>query len=381
MSGGDSDPLRPLAVGVWGTGNMGRAAIRAVVGNPHMELAAVLSSSAERIGTVLEGGITVESSGHVVGRSAGLDAIVYVASGDVRPDAAADDIMLALRSGADVVSSSLYSMYDPRNAPAQLTDRFRAACEDGGSSLFVSGVDPGWANDVLPLLLSGLATDIAEIRCMEIFDYSTYDASSSVRDLVGMGMDMSVTPPMVFPSVPTMVWGGQLRMMARGLGYSLDRISEHVERRPLERSVDTPLGRFEAGTQGALRFEIWGHIGERCPLVIEHVTRIHPEVAPDWPAPATGHAGEHRVTIDGEPSIEVTLRATAEGGNHASGGNATAANRLVSALPWLAAAPPGVYDALDIELPWGAGRLRRDDQHNDQHADRDGSGPSEQGSD
>lgn len=336
---------------------MGRAAMRAVAGNPDMVLAAVLSSTGARIGTTVAGGVTVESSETLDDRASSLDAVVYVASGDVRPDAAAADIVRALRSGAHVVSSSLYAMYDPRNAPPALSQRFRAACHDGGSSLFVSGVDPGWANDVLPLVLSGLATDIAEIRCMEIFDYSTYDASSAVRDLVGMGMDMDSTPPMVLPSVPAMVWGGQLRMMARGLGYELDQITEHVERRALERSVDTALGRFEAGTQGGLRFEVRGHIGDRCPLVIEHVTRIHPDVAPDWPAPAAGHAGEHRVIIDGEPSIEFTMRATAEGGNHASGGNATAANRLVSAIPWLCAAPPDVYDALDVALPWGVGRL------------------------
>ena len=51
---------------------------------------------------------------------------------------------------------------------------------EGGGSLFASGVDPGWGNDVLPLLLSGLGTTIDVIRCQEIFDYSTYDQQYAV---------------------------------------------------------------------------------------------------------------------------------------------------------------------------------------------------------
>jgi hypothetical protein len=47
------------------------------------------------------------------------------------------------------------------------------------------------------------------------------------------------------------------------------------------------------------------------------------------------------VIIEGSPRIEVTVEATDEGGNRAAGGNATAAGRLVNAIPWLRAAEPG----------------------------------------
>jgi hypothetical protein len=42
-----------------------------------------------------------------------------------------------------------------------------------------------------------------------------------------------------------------------------------------------------------------------------------------------------------------------------AGGNATAANRLVNAIPWLRAAEPGLYDGLDVPLSPAAGRLTR----------------------
>jgi hypothetical protein len=233
----------------------------------------------------------------------------------------------------------------------------RAAAAEGGSALFVSGIDPGWGNDVLPLLVSGLASTITQIRCQELFDYSTYDAPEAVRGSVGMGGPMDQVPMMVLPGVPTMIWGGQLRLIARGLGLSLDEIREQVERRALDADVENAMGLFAAGTQGGLRFEVQGVVGGEVVLVVEHVTRIHPSVAPDWPAPADGGAGAHVVVLEGDPRIVVTVSAESEGGNRAAGGNATAAARLVNALPWLRAAEPGLYDALDVPLSPAKGRL------------------------
>ena len=75
--------------------------------------------------------------------------------------------------------------------------------------------------------------------------------------------------------------------------------------------------------------------------------------------PPDGGDGAHQVVIEGRPRIEVSLEATDEGGNRAAGGNATAANRLVNAIPWLRAAEPGLYDGLDVPLSPAVGELGR----------------------
>ncbi|MEW1631507.1 hypothetical protein AB0387_29670 [Streptomyces sp. NPDC089173] len=93
-------------------------------------------------------------------------------------------------------------------------------------------------------------------------------------------------------------------------------------------------------------------------IVIEHITRIHPSCAPDWPSPPDG-VGAHRVVIEGRPRIEVTVEASDEGENRSAGGNATAVGRLVSAIDWLVDAKPGLYDALDVPLRPAVGRLGR----------------------
>ncbi|MEU7633075.1 dihydrodipicolinate reductase [Nocardia sp. NPDC049220] len=352
---------------VWGTGNIGRAAIRAVEAHPALRLTGVLVHDPGKVGRDagelggLDYALDIAATDDIDGALAAVpDAVVYAASGDIRPDDALADIIRALRAGAVVVTPALYALYDPRNAPAEVREPVLAAITEGGGSLFVSGIDPGWGNDVLPLLVSGLGSTVEVIRCQEIFDYSSYDQPDSVRYLVGMGQPMDYQPPMVAPSVPTMVWGGQIRLMARALGVELDEIRETLDRRALDRTITTTsMGEFEAGTQGAVRFEVQGIVKGEPRLVIEHVTRIHPSCAPDWPAPADGGAGAHRVIIEGFPRIEVTVAATDPDGNRAAGGNATAVGRLVSAIDWLMTADPGLYDALDVPLRPAVGKLGR----------------------
>ncbi|MBO9520843.1 MAG: dihydrodipicolinate reductase [Nocardioidaceae bacterium] len=347
---------------VWGTGNVGRAAIRAVDAHPGLALAAVIVHDPEKVGrdagalAGLDRSLGVAATDDAEDVLAGNPgAVVYAASGDIRPDDALADVVRAIRAGAVVVTPALYALYDQRNAPAEVREPVLAAVAEGGGSLFASGVDPGWGNDVLPVLVSGLGTEVDAIRCQEIFDYTTYDQEDSVRFLVGMGQPLDYDAPMIAAGVPTMVWGGQVRMIARALGAELDEIREHVERRPLESTVETEaMGSFEAGTQGALRFEVQGIVDGEPRIVVEHVTRIHPSCAPDWPQPPSGD-GAHRVIVEGNPRIEVSVEAEDPKGNRAEGGNATAVGRLVGAIDWLVAAEPGLYDALDV--PLRAGRL------------------------
>jgi len=340
---------------VWGTGNMGSTAIRSTVAFPGLRLAGVITSSPDKAGrdaasfAGLDEPTGITATTDVDAAIAACDAVAYMASGDIRPDDAVADIERCLRAGAHVVTPSLYSLYDPRSAPQEWLERLTVAAEEGGATLLVSGVDPGWGNDALAVIAAGLCTRIRSIHCQEIFDYSTYDQPYAVKVSCGFGGSMDETPMMLLPSVPTMVWGGNVRMIGRGLGLEIDEITEEVERRPLEESVDTVMGPFEKGTQGAFWLKVIGKAGGRERIVIDHITRIHPSCAPDWPQPDQG-AGDHRVIVYGDPELTLVSRADLPGGTRADGGNTTAANRLLGAIGWLATQKPGIYDGLDVPL-------------------------------
>ena len=349
---------------VWGTGNVGRPALRSVLSHRDLSLAGVVVANPEKQGRdagVLcgrsETGVEATTDRNVA-LGTDVDAVVYCATGDTRPLEAQTDILDCLRAGKNVVTTSLYALQHPDTAPAELAEEVRVACAEGNASVFVSGVDPGWLIDLLPLAISGVVADIQEIRCLELFNYALYDQPDVVRNVIGMGQGLDTLPPMLHDFSLRLVWEPNLRVLADGLGLALDQVRTVVERRPLEKDIDVPgMGRFEAGTQGAFRFEVQGLVGQTPRLVVEHVTRIDDACAPEWPRPENG-SGAHGVRITGQPNLELFFHADdpSESGA-AAGGNATAAARIVNAIPGVCGAEPGIVTALDLPPVTGSCQL------------------------
>lgn len=353
---------------VWGTGNVGRPAIRAVLAHRDLELVGVVVSNPAKAGRdagELAGlppiGIPATQDWQSL-LAKQIDAVVYAASADTRPEAAFMDLLSCLSAGVNVVSTAFYPLLFPSGQTAlqEAVAPIQATCLQGNSSVFVSGIDPGWAMDILPILLSGVVSDIREIRMQEIFNYALYDQPQVVRDVIGFGQPMSNLPRMLEESSLRLVWGPMVEMVAHALDYPLDGLETRVERRALEKDVDVPgMGRFEAGTQGAFRFEVRGmHRGE-ARIVVEHITRIDEACAPDWPYPAEGQ-GCHQVIVSGNPTLTVSVHGKdAVESGPAGGGNTTAANRIVNAIPAVCAAPAGILSALDLPCIHGGAQLRR----------------------
>ena len=91
---------------VWGTGNVGGAAIRAVLARPDLELSAVIVSNPDKVGRDVGTLVGIDPVGVAASDDAagvlatGPAAVVYAASADFRPEDALVDIETCLRSGA-----------------------------------------------------------------------------------------------------------------------------------------------------------------------------------------------------------------------------------------------------------------------------------------
>ena len=354
-----------IRTGVWGIGNVGRPALRAVVSHSELELGAVVVSSSAKEGQDAGALVGLDPLGIAATRdvdqalAAGIEVMAYTATGDLRPTEALADLEKLLRVGVHVVSTSVYPLLHPALCPEPIRAKIEAACREGNSSIFVSGMDPGWAMDVLPILLSGVVADIREIRMQELFNYALYHQPEAVRDLAGFGQPMDTTPPMLLDIGLEMVWGPMLRLIAEALGEELDGVETFVEKRALERDIEVDgMGQFAKGSQGAFRFEVRGMVDGVARIVAEHVTRIDDACAPEWPRPPEGQ-GAHRVLLDANPELSLSLHANDrfETGA-AAGGNGTAAGRMVNAIPAVHAAAPGILTPLDLPSPSGRGQTR-----------------------
>jgi len=348
----------------WSTGNVGRNALIGIDAHPDLELAGVWVSNPAKVG---------RDAGDLagLGRSLGVtatddadallalrpDCVVYTSMADVRVMEAVDDLCRILRTGANVVSSSpVFLQFPDGVVPPEMSDPVHEAAAEGGASLFVNGIDPGFANDVLPLALTGISERIDEVRCLEILNYATYDQRTVLFDIMGFGRPMDETPLLLQPGVLTMAWGSVVRQLAAALDVELDEIGEWHQRHPAPETFQVTSGTIEKGTAAALHFEVRGLRGGKPVIVLEHVTRLRDDLAPGWPQPAG--VGCYRVEVRGEPDYMIDLRLLGSDGDHNTAGLKATAMRLVNAIPAVVQAPPGLLTAMDLPLIPGRGLLR-----------------------
>jgi 4-hydroxy-tetrahydrodipicolinate reductase len=270
---------------------------------------------------------------------------------------ALEDLQRLLRAGVNVVSSGPVFLQYPYGVvdDSMITPVVDAALE-GGVSLLVNGVDPGFANDALALVLTGVSERIDELRVSEILNYNTYNQPMVLFGIMGFGQPLDDVPMILQPGVLTMAWGSVVRQLAAGLDVELDSVDEWYERRPAVKTFEVDAGTIEEGSAAALHFEVRGMHDGRAVIVLEHVTRLDDDLAPEWPQPAG--QGCYRVQITGEPNYTLDLQLLGSNGDHNTAGLKATAMRLVNAIPAVIDGAPGLLTALDLPPVFGRGLVR-----------------------
>jgi len=347
----------------WSTGNVGRHALRCIDRHPDLELIGLWVHSPDKVGVdagelagLAPNGVTATNDVDAL-LTLDADCVCYTATADLRPGDAIADLARILESGKNVVSSSVVSLIYPPHVAPGMRAPLEAACRAGNSSCFTSGIDPGWANDLLPFVLTGACEYIDEVRVMEIVNYATYAQPTVLFDTMGFGQPLDAQPLLLMPGVLSFAWGGVVKVLAAGLGVEVDELREVHERQPAQRDIDLGFGVVQQGTTAALRFEVQGVRNGKTPIVLEHVTRLADDLCPEWPQPV-GHSG-YRVIVTGNPTYTCDVQMMGDDGDHNTGGLVGTAARLTNAIPAVCAAPPGLLSVLDLPLiPGGALRSR-----------------------
>jgi 4-hydroxy-tetrahydrodipicolinate reductase len=351
-----------IRVAAIGTGNVGRHALTQLITDPRFELTGVWVSSDSKAGKDAGelAGLDVSTG---ITATTDLDAVlatkpecaVYTAMADNRLVEALEDYRRILAAGVNVVgSSAVFLQYPWQTLPAEMVAPIEEAAASGQASLFVSGIDPGFANDLLPLALAGTCQSIQQIRCMEIINYDTYDSATVMFDVMGFGKPLDELPMLLQPGVLSLAWGSVVRQLAAGIAVELDEVTETYVREPAPEDFDIASGHIAKGTAAALRFEVRGMKDGEVAVVLEHVTRLRDDLRPDWPQPSQ-EGGSYRIEITGEPSYAVDLCLSSPNGDHNHAGLVATAARVVNAIPEVVAAAPGIRTTIDLPLVTGKG--------------------------
>jgi hypothetical protein len=354
-----------IRVALIGTGNCGSLALKQLVQDARFDLTGVWVSSDAKVGKdagelagldVTAGVAATNDLDAII--AAKPDCIVYCAMGDIRLREAMADVGRILAAGIDVVGSGLGVLQYPWQViPDKYIERIQDAAREGNSTVFMTGVDPGFATDLLPFALVGTCQSIEQVRTMEIADYATYDGATVMFDVMGFGNEIGDLPMLYQPGVLSIAWGTAIRQMAAGLGIEVDEIKDSVEQEPAPEDFDVAVGTIKKDTVAAVRFQIEGLVKGKPVIVVEHVTRLRPDLRPDWAQPAQP-GGSYRVEITGEPSYTMDICPTSRNGDHNYAAILAAAGRIVNAIPDVVAAAPGIRTTLDMPLVTGRGLYR-----------------------
>jgi 2,4-diaminopentanoate dehydrogenase len=344
-------------VALWSLGSVGTHALRATLSRPDMQLVGVFTNSAEKVGhdaSDLAGldrstGLTATGDRDAV-LAERPDCIVYTSIGETRPKAAVAELVGMLSAGHNVVSSSMMDLINPATADRRAFEPLDRACEVGQSTLFTSGIDPGFTGDALPGAALQLCRRVDTVRVQELAVYGDHpDPTWGLP--YGFGLPPGGPAPLLDQGVPTRFWGGMVYLLARMVEVELDGLTETVERCYAEESFDVPLGHMAKGTLVGVRFEVAGIVAGAPRLFAEHVTRMRDDIAPQWPSPPSGSTGVHRVEVVGDPSVHLDLRLGGrDGSDHSEDALAATAARLVNAIPAVVEAPPGLATTFDLRL-------------------------------
>jgi hypothetical protein len=338
----------------WATGTVGCHAIRAIQSHTGLELVGAYVHSAAKAGRDVGeicglGPIGVMATNDKTAiLNLPADCVLYMAQGEGNPQAAIEDICQLLASGKNVISTALTALIYPKAAGPEVFARIDAACREGGASFHGTGIQPGWAAEVLPLTMSSLFRKIDSLLVQEILDYATYPSAEMLFGVMGFGKKADPIPPIVLPPGQGGAFLAPLMMVADALGVVIEQVVYRCDYAYAEADYEVTAGRVEAGTVSGKRYSFTASIQGRPAFKIEHITRLGAHVAPEWP---TGRGWY--VTVEGKPSM--TLRAEIGGNDRDQNDEACLATAMhaVHTIVPLCAAPAGIRTFLDLPIIHG----------------------------
>lgn len=337
-----------LRVVQWTTGNVGQRSVRAIVANPELELVGCYAWGADKVG-------------RDVGELCGMEPLGITATNDIdallalRPDCVSynpkwpdvDELARILEAGVNVVATAGFIT---GHALGEDRDRIIDACMRGNSSIFGSGMNPGFAN-LLGLVSAGICDRVDKVTVLESVDSSGYDSPDTE---MSVGYSRAIDDPELpaLAEKSTAVFGDAVRMMAEAIGVELDEVRCETEFAQTTEDLDLGSWLIPAGCVAGVAASWQGIRAGKTIIDLRVRGRKGRTLEPDWQI-------EHGyvVEVEGRPNVRTKLEVrpprdfvARSFGDYMVLGMIITAMPAINAIPAVCAARPGIVTYVDLPL-------------------------------
>jgi 4-hydroxy-tetrahydrodipicolinate reductase len=340
----------------WTTGNVGRQSALAIARNPGLELVGCYAWSAEKVG-------------RDVGELCGVAPIGVTATDDVdallalRPDCVVynpmwpsiDELVRILAAGVNVVSTAAF-INGRRLGPDR--KRLVDACERGRSSLFGTGVNPGFA-ELLGIVTAGICSRIDKVSVSESAHTAGYDSPETEKP-AGFGRPIGDPKLQAMTAEGTAVFSEAVAMVADALGVELDEIVCQAEYAKTTTDLDLGSWQIAAGCVAGVAASWQGRVGDRTVVELNVRWKKAPVLEPNWQI-----EDGWLVEVQGLPTVRTKVQFLPPPDFQAKSladfmvlGEVMTAMPAVNAIPAVVAARPGIVSYPDLPLPLPRGLVR-----------------------
>jgi 2,4-diaminopentanoate dehydrogenase len=338
----------------WTTGNVGKSSVQAIAANPNYELVGCYAWSRDKVG-------------RDVGELCGVAPLGVAATNDVdallalKPDCVVynpmwinvDELVRILSSGVNVVATASFITGHNQGLGR---DRIAEACQRGGSTMFGSGISPGYV-ELLAILAASVCDRVDKVTVNEAADTTFYDSPQTEKP-VGFGQPIDHPDLQAMTAHGTGVFGEAVRLVADALGVELDDVRCDAEY--AQTTTDLNLGSWTipAGCVAGVYASWKGLVGEKTVVELNVRWRKGQTLDPDWKIDQDGWV----IQVDGRPTVKNVVSFLPPPDFQAETiadfmvlGHIMTAMPTINAIPAVVAAAPGIatYNDLPVTLPRG----------------------------
>jgi hypothetical protein len=336
----------------WTTGNVGKSSVQAIAANPTLELVGCYAWSPEKVGRDVGGLCGIGSLG--VDATSDIDALLAL-----RPDCIVynpmwldvGELVRILSAGVNVVATAAFITGHNLGADRE---RIEEACQRGGSTMFGTGISPGFA-ELLAVVSASICSRVDKVTINEAADTTYYDSPATELP-VGFGKPIDHPELQAMTAHGTMVFGEAVRMVADALGVELDDIRCEAEYAQTTADLDLGSWTIAAGCVAGVAASWQGTLDDRVVVELNVRWRKGQTLDPDWRIDQEGWV----IQIDGLPTVTANIGFLPPPDFQAETmadfmvlGHIMTAMPPINAIPAVVAAAPGIvtYNDLPLVLP------------------------------